>query len=250
MKRDNHKGFLKGFFVFFVSCGYNTIFYTRYMAKRQALPKYLTTVTPFSKYLALALFVILPILTGYVAMKYQKTLDTISMRPRSLTPWTINLQAGSSDLPYFTAELKVPAGYYATDDDMLTAYDSQGGMAPPRLILMRNDQVHSDSFMEAIQKPDDDCVVVWSTQDFDDVNDWTELIGLTGLLTEQQFVPTNERKAVTYRMTKTDREIYVGFLPVNNADNTTYFFHTCNTENKKDFVSVIQSLKFRDDLRL
>ncbi len=220
------------------------------MAKQNRLPKYLTTVTPLSKYLALALFVFLPILTGYVAMKYQKALDTVAMRPRALTPWMINLQAGSSDLPYYTAQLKVPAGYYATDDDMLTSYKSQGGMAPPRLILMKNYQVRADAFMEAIQRPDDDCVVVWSTQGFDGIDDWMELTGLKGPLTQQQFLPTNERKAVSYRMSKTGGDIYVGFLPINNAQDTTYFFHTCNTENKSDFISVIQSLKFRDDLQL
>jgi hypothetical protein len=37
-----------------------------------ALPKQLTTITPFSKYLALSLFVILPLVFFYLGMKYQE----------------------------------------------------------------------------------------------------------------------------------------------------------------------------------
>ncbi len=80
------------------------------MVKRKKLPSYLTTVTPFSKYLALSLFIFLPILTGYVAMKYQKALDMIEMRPRMLAPTTINLHGGAPGLTYFIAQLTSPAG--------------------------------------------------------------------------------------------------------------------------------------------
>src|SRR5260221_6709844 len=36
------------------------------------LPKYLTTVTPFSKYLAMALFTLLPFVGFYLGIQYQK----------------------------------------------------------------------------------------------------------------------------------------------------------------------------------
>jgi len=42
------------------------------------LSKKLTTVTPFSKYLAMALFILLPISTFYFGMKYQQALYQLS----------------------------------------------------------------------------------------------------------------------------------------------------------------------------
>lgn len=45
------------------------------MKKTFKLPKYLTTVTPFSKMLALSMFVIFPILEFYFGVQYQKVIN-------------------------------------------------------------------------------------------------------------------------------------------------------------------------------
>ncbi len=52
------------------------------------LPKYLTTVTPFSKYLALSLFIILPLVSFYLGIYFQRHIQSPNYIPttRSLTP--------------------------------------------------------------------------------------------------------------------------------------------------------------------
>ena len=42
----------------------------------------------------------------------------------------------------------------------------------------------------------------------------------------------------------------VGFLPIGDKDSTTYFFNSCNTNNKEDFLNVMRSIKFRGDLNM
>ncbi len=48
------------------------------------LPKQLTTVTPFSKYLAMFLFILLPIVGFYLGIQYQKNLTVKSMPVENL----------------------------------------------------------------------------------------------------------------------------------------------------------------------
>lgn len=50
-----------------------------------ALPKYFTTVTPFSKYLAMALFIIFPFVSFYLGTQYQKMV-TPSFPPTQYIP--------------------------------------------------------------------------------------------------------------------------------------------------------------------
>ena len=47
------------------------------MAKKKGLPTWATTVTPFSKMLALSMLVIFPILGFYYGMYYQQKMDDI-----------------------------------------------------------------------------------------------------------------------------------------------------------------------------
>lgn len=48
------------------------------------LPKSLTTVTPFSKFIALILFILLPIVTFYLGLRYQNPTEYPSLMPRIL----------------------------------------------------------------------------------------------------------------------------------------------------------------------
>jgi len=47
------------------------------MAKKKGLPKWATTVTPFSKMLALSMLVVFPILGFYYGMYYQQQKDAV-----------------------------------------------------------------------------------------------------------------------------------------------------------------------------
>lgn len=55
---------------------------------RYTLPKSLTTVTTFSKIIALILFILMPFIGFYIGIKYQKTLDSMN----NLTPVVISGQ--------------------------------------------------------------------------------------------------------------------------------------------------------------
>jgi hypothetical protein len=49
------------------------------MAKKKKLPTWATTVTPFSKLLALSMLVVFPVLGFYYGMYYQKQMDVVKL---------------------------------------------------------------------------------------------------------------------------------------------------------------------------
>lgn len=65
------------------------------------LPKYLTTVTSFSKYLAMFLFVVFPFLGFYIGLNYQKNLkkDVQIVNTISPTPIKLTIQEKSNESP-------------------------------------------------------------------------------------------------------------------------------------------------------
>jgi hypothetical protein len=48
------------------------------LRQKSSFPKQLTTVTPFSKTIAIILFILLPFIGFYIGMQYQRTLDLAS----------------------------------------------------------------------------------------------------------------------------------------------------------------------------
>src|SRR5579864_9036483 len=55
------------------------------MAKKNGLPTWATTVTPFSKMLALSMLVIFPILGFYYGVYYQKQMDGVQQPVKKIT---------------------------------------------------------------------------------------------------------------------------------------------------------------------
>jgi len=168
-----------------------------------------------------------------------------------------NLNGGDPSLKYFISQITAPGDYFATDDNMLESYLSQGGMAPPRLILMKNYQVSAgamedQSNYDAIfHQLKNDCIAIWSTNGFTSIEDWnSNITQFKGPLSENQNIAVGKRTAHMAMMSTSQGNIYVAFLSIGNKDNTSYYFNTCNTDNKSDFVQVIQSIKFRDDVSL
>lgn len=168
-----------------------------------------------------------------------------------------NLNGGDPSLKYFISQITAPGDYFATDDNMLESYLSQGGMAPPRLILMKNYQVaagamEDQSNYDAIfHQLKNDCIAIWSTNGFTSIDDWnSNITQFKGPLSENQNIAVGKRTAHMAMMSTSQGNIYVAFLSIGNKDNTSYYFNTCNTNNKSDFVQVIQSIKFRNDASL
>ena len=63
------------------------------------------------------------------------------LTPKSATKSINMYPLGDNQPDYFGFNITAPYSYFATSDEMLVSFDSQGGMAPPRLILMKGYQV-------------------------------------------------------------------------------------------------------------
>lgn len=159
---------------------------------------------------------------------------------------------------YFRAQIIASSSYFVTDDQMLSSYDSQGGMAPPRLVLMKNYQFLPNEKQENYLKDiwdynKNDCISIWSTGGFSSVDEWTQLSGQENKYGKSDFYETIEvgnRSAQLSKLKLRDGSIYVAYMPVSTENGgVSYFFMTCNENNKQDLVSVIKSIKFRKDIK-
>lgn len=200
----------------------------------------------FSKSIILSLFIgVLGYLGGILSSnKFQQSTVTQPYVPVNITGVT---------LPYFTSQIQAPRTYFATPDTMIESYLSQGGMAPPRLILMKGYQVSGKDteYLSAIKNPTHDCIVIWSTNGLNTIADWNQIIPNTqGIVSQSQEIIIGNRKAQIHMIQKNEGNILVGLLNIGNSDKTSYFFHTCNVHNKQDFTDIIRSIKFRDDEQL
>ncbi len=213
------------------------------------------------------LFILFPFVGFYLGVKYQEAVNPnidVSVLPDlnvhqvegNLTLNTINLSAVSDSTPqseYFRAQIQVPSDYYATDDQMLDAYDSQGGMAPPRIILMKGYQIlpNENYYTKVTDNPTNECIAIWSTLGFGSIDDWNQSITqFAGKLTDQVAIQVGQRQADMFLMTKASGNVYIAYLPIKGPGGLSYYFNTCNTKNKTDFINVIKSIKFRGDLSL
>ncbi len=215
------------------------------------------TITPVSGILIVLLFILLPLLGFYLGSKMQKPNNSPTVKSDYVTPASaiFNLTPATDTLSYFRAQVTAPGTYYATDDNMLVDYGSQGGGAPPRLILTKDHQVASNAnkglpdYINLLEHSTSDCIIIWSTNGFSSLHDWNvNIMNLKEKLTDYEALQIGKRSAETYTTRSTKGDIYVAYLPIHNKDNTSYFFNTCNTNNKEDFLSVIESLKFREDI--
>ncbi len=159
---------------------------------------------------------------------------------------------------YFKAQITAPSSYFVTDDQMLASYDSQGGMAPPRLILMKNYQYIPDAKKENYLKEiwdynKNDCISIWSTGGIGSVDEWTQTIGQGkyGKSETHDVIKVGERSAQLYKLKLNPGSIYVAWMPVSSLSEggVSYFFITCNENNKEDLVSIIKSIKFLKDVK-
>lgn len=172
---------------------------------------------------------------------------------KSKTSNNINFSSWGDEerLKYFRGQITAPSDYFATSDNMVTYYGSQGGMAPPRIILTKNYQTLPKNLSDYsyMDFGDNECILIWSTDGFSSINNWVSDIGRAdGSLVNKGTIAVGDRNAVLYQTSKGGKDKYVAYLPIGNKDGTSYFFETCNLNNKIDFENVIKSIKFRPDL--
>lgn len=180
--------------------------------------------------------------------------------PSKLHNTIINLSSTGDEKMdlYFRAQITAPSSYFVTDDQMLDSFDSQGGMAPPRLVLMKNYQLipndkHENYLKDIWDYNKNDCISIWSTGGFSSVDEWTQLSGQGNKYGKSDYYETikvGNRSAQLYKLKLRDGSIYVAYMPVSTENGgVSYFFMTCNENNKQDLASVIKSIKFRKDVK-
>ena len=166
---------------------------------------------------------------------------------------SINMSPISRDQSdYFGFNITAPYSYFATSDEMLVSYDSQGGMAPPRLILMKGYQVMGEDnyFKQVTNNPSDVCIAIWTTMGYNKTEYWLSSRGFSENISDKEEITIGDRTAGVYKTSNAATDIFVGFLPIDDERQTSYFFNTCNTSNKEDLISTMKSLKLRSDINL
>lgn len=204
------------------------------------------------------ILVLIVLLLGYYLGAQKNILQTKRMSSQQNTSSAthiINLSNWSENasLKYFSAQVTAAGSYWATDDNMLEPYNSQGGMAPPRLILMKNYQVlvtpDNGYFLDFLKDSKNDCIAIWATNGESSIEDWQSgILQIKGNIQNPEQITVGSRKATLYLLKEESKESYIAYLPIENTDKTSYYFYTCNLNNKSDFVRVIQSIKFRGDI--
>ncbi len=153
---------------------------------------------------------------------------------------------------YFAFKIIAPKEYLATTDQMLSSYLTQGGMAPPRLVLNKNHQIMGTDNGDFIGKVwsynANDCISIWTTGGLSSIEQWLDLPSLEiGELSGKETIKSGTRNVDLYNLKLKNGNIFVAFMPIKNNFSTSYFFRTCNQNNKEDLVNVIKSLKLRID---
>jgi len=153
---------------------------------------------------------------------------------------------------YFAFKINAPKDYFATTDQMLTSYLTMGGMAPPRLVLSKNSQLLGDDSGNYLNKVwnynSNDCMSIWTTGGLSSIEEWLDLPSLEiGELSNKESIKSGSRNIDIYKLKVKSGNVYVAFMPIKNDFSTSYFFRTCNENNKEDLVNVIKSLKLRID---
>lgn len=155
-----------------------------------------------------------------------------------------------ADLP---GEVTAPSDYFATNESMLTPakFTERFSNAPPILILMKGYQMlnYKEFSNEVTSNPRHECIVIWATGGMPTIASWNSLImnipttQIDEVLMNKQVIPVGTRFAETYKMKRKEGDIFVGYLPIGDKDDTSYYFHTCNNRNEHDFKNLIHSMK-------
>ena len=206
----------------------------------------------FPLYAGIFFALVLGIVVGILVAKNTASVIT----PYSPPGGVVNMQPLDMNKrdDFFGGAIIVPPGYFVTNDSMLVSYASQGGMAPPRVILMKGYQVlGEEAYYDAVTKnPSHECIAMWTTGGVGSIDAWeSDILQFMGKRIEKTDISVGKRNAQVYTLEKKEGNIYEAMLQVSEKNGgTTYYFNTCNTKNKQDFTHVISSLKLRADLLL
>jgi len=153
-------------------------------------------------------------------------------------------------IKYLIFQVKYNSKYFATSDDMLMYYKSQGGSADPRLVLSTVTQpLGSVSYDKLLNQNEGSTIAIWSTIGFDNLDEWLYQRNITDSVTisEEKIVSgeyTFEKRIIS--SSAKDQNIIVAYLALPN--DITYFLETNNTTSESDFDSILKSFDVRGDV--
>jgi hypothetical protein len=161
---------------------------------------------------------------------------------------TVNSAGGNASLPVaWSFQIQYPDRYLVTDDSMITARNSQGGVAPPRLAFTVGSPFASfnKSAFEMLNAADRDCVMVFSTLNFQSIADWENLVRTNGpgpvVAESNQHMggfTYDIREVVVTGASSHSLEAFVA-LP----QNLSYFFVTCKAGSKADLFTMLPTFR-------
>jgi hypothetical protein len=182
---------------------------------------------------------------------YQSHSSTVTKRPASSS------SAEATGLKTYTDNgfgysIKYPEKYQVTTGDEIVYKGSQGGMAPPLLFLTEgyrplaendaDDKNYTTRYQKVIKRGAN-CILVWSTKGFPEIERWEEM-----LYYQQPFKIISESIENIGSLNFTTRqlenvygsEILESYV---NFGEQSYYFNTCNQNNKSDLETVLSSFK-------
>jgi hypothetical protein len=144
--------------------------------------------------------------------------------------------------------IKFPARYVATTGDMVTPYDTQGGLAPPLLILSLGAQPLADERRwQDVLRGTGDCVMVWGTNGFDTLADWHRHVygNVAGLAFDAQR-PERQQRVGAWDVVL--QEVMIGGVVraaalVRLPGTFRFYVHSCNEQSGRDVLTVIENLE-------
>lgn len=175
-------------------------------------------------------FLLVGVVLCYLYMTYYKGTETLTVNAS-------NVSTEDSTYPYLTFQVKYNSKYIVTSDDMLTAFDTQGGSAEPRLVFSLNKQ-----YMDGSTDLGNNYIKIWSTTGYTSIDDWIESsysVASSDEINRGDFVI--KKYEVKYEDSDSNNMVAFVSLP----EDVTYFFECGSGVSEKDFNEILNSFEVR-----
>lgn len=158
---------------------------------------------------------------------------------------------------YMSFKFNYPDKYVVTNDDLLSYFKSQGGSAPPVMMLTTNgqplalDDEQNQRYLDTpgeVLKSGKDCILIWQTMGFKSFQEWEEFGGKSFEMETESSIHRGIY-SVKKRLAK-DKESGEKQVQaiMNMPKDVGYFFQTCNTNSEKDLDLILRTFEIRGDL--
>jgi hypothetical protein len=134
---------------------------------------------------------------------------------------------------------------------MITRFDTQGGLAPPRLVFTVGAQLMGlhETVDDLLKAGNQDCIMIWSTRGFTSLADWegSTLIPVVGSLS---VVSEGSQKLGSFTFDVREvaaqgraEHLFEAFVQL--PGDLSYYFNTCNASSHADLLTILQTFQVR-----